>query len=111
MSGGNKFDSEKVKYSLIDPYFLEDLARVMGFGASKYGDYNWTKGIEVTRILNSLRRHTAAMEMGEDIDPESGVLHAAHVAANAMFLHYFLRNNPELDDRFYNRKKRGAADA
>jgi hypothetical protein len=38
------------------------------------------------RYTAALLRHLAAREQGEVCDPESGLLHAAHMACNAMFI-------------------------
>lgn len=98
---GQKFDEEKAMMHLLDPYWTEDVARVMTFGAKKYAAENWRAGIEFTRIISSLRRHLLEIEKGQDIDPETNLPHAAHLACNSMFLHYYGRAKRERDDRFY----------
>lgn len=87
---GNKHDAGKPRFDLIDPYFHEDVAIVLTDGAQEYGDYNWMK-IEKERYIAALERHLNAFKKGEMIDPKSGKPHMAHVACNAMFLHYFGR--------------------
>ena len=83
---GRKDDGEKPPMQLIDAAASLELARVLGFGAKKYAPDNWRSGIALTRILGAIKRHTAAIEMGEDRDPETGLLHAAHLMCEAMFL-------------------------
>lgn len=102
---GIKYDNQKPMFDLIDPYFLEDLAKVMTAGAQKYDRENWRLGLEVNRVLASLERHLIEIKKGVDIDSESGVSHLAHIAANAMFLHFYLRTRPDLDNRFYKQKR------
>ena len=93
-----KYDSGKPQFSLIDPKFMLEFAQVMTMGAEKYGADNW-KTIEnaIPRYKDALHRHLNAFERGEMDDPESGQSHLAHVAANAMFLHW-LAHNPQNDD-------------
>lgn len=88
MSEGKKFDTDKIQYDLIDQYALEDMAKVLTFGASKYGRYNW-KGVEECRYQAALMRHFESYRKGEKSDSESGVSHLAHVLVNAMFLYCF----------------------
>lgn len=91
-----KYDSGKPQFSLIDPKFMLEFAQVMTMGAEKYGAGNW-KTIEnaIPRYKDALHRHMNAFERGEMDDPESGQSHLIHVAANAMFLHWFALNPPK----------------
>lgn len=98
-TGGYKADTMKLRMELIDPIAMEGLAGVLTFGAQKYGDRNWEKGIEWTRIFGSIARHLNAMQKGEDYDPESGMPHCDHLLTNAMFLSRFFRTHKNLDDR------------
>ena len=100
MSGGMKFDQEKPRTDLLDPDALLGTAAVLGFGAKKYADNNWKKGIAYSRILGALLRHTFAIMRGEDTDAESGLPHVDHLACEAMFLQYMMRSRKDLDDRF-----------
>jgi len=102
---GTKFDSEKPMMVLIDPYFHEALASVMTMGAAKYDAFNWTQGIKINRLISSLDRHLLEVKKGIDLDSESGISHCAHIAANAMFLFWMIKNRPEMDDRFYKIKR------
>lgn len=88
-----KYDSGKPQFSLIDPKFMLEFAQVMTMGAEKYGADNW-KTIEnaIPRYKDALHRHMNAFEQGKMDDEESGLSHLAHIAANAMFLHWFALN-------------------
>ena len=89
---GMKFDQEKTRFDLIDPYFHKDLAQVLTFGAIKYKPNNWQHVKDAkTRYIAALERHTNAYKMGEITDQESGLPHMAHIACNSMFLHYLER--------------------
>lgn len=97
---GVKFDGDKPRMDLLDPTFTEGVARVLTFGARKYAADNWRGGIAYTRIISALHRHLAAIQKGEDLDPESGEPHIYHIGCNAQFLGWMMQNKPELDDRY-----------
>lgn len=97
---GMKHDSGKPRLTLVPPFFVEGMARVLEMGERRYGRANWKEGLAYSRILDAARRHLAAIEQGEDIDPDSGKQHAFHVACNMLFLSYFTKNGGgDLDDR------------
>lgn len=97
---GNKSDSKKPPITIIPREALEQEAQAFAFGAGKYGKYNFRKGIEYTRLLDAVMRHTLAFSDGEDKDPESGESHLAHARANLAMLLYMIKSHPELDDRY-----------
>lgn len=84
-AGGRKADAGKVQLSLLPFDALEIIARVMEFGALKYGRDNW-RNVEAVRYEDAMLRHFAAIQRGEFADPESGLPHAAHMACCAIFL-------------------------
>lgn len=104
---GEKFDQGKLRYDLIDGYALQELASIYTFGAQKYADNNWRKGLLYSRVFGALLRHVWAWWMGEDNDPETGLSHMAHAAWNCMTLASFSQPNvdryKEFDDRGENR--------
>ena len=102
-----KYDSGKPRYELTDPLAIEGLVRVLDFGAVKYGVDNWRSGFNYSRIISSLERHLAALKRGEDFDAESGLPHIDHVGANWMFLSFFMKTRPDLDDRWYKKENYG----
>jgi hypothetical protein len=87
MSKGKKYDNGKLRMDLIPPLVIESLAKVLTYGADKYGDSNW-KGVSVNRYVAALWRHVIAYGKGEDIDKESGLLHLEHALTNVAFLIY-----------------------
>lgn len=100
MSGeGTKFDGGKLRYDLLQKDAIRGLAEVLTFGASKYSDRNWEKGMQWSRIIASLKRHLSAIENGEDYDKESGLLHVNHLQCNAHFLSAYYNLYPQGDDR------------
>ena len=100
LKSATKYDGEKSRIDLVDPSFLEELGKVLGFGAKKYAEHNWRLGLKVSRIIAATYRHLGAINNGEDIDPESGLPHTGHLACCTMFLSWTLRNRPECDDRY-----------
>lgn len=97
---GIKHDNEKPMLALIPPRALEEEGHVWTFGAKKYGNWNWKKGLAYTRIISAMLRHTLALMRGEDIDSESGRHHAAHIRCCAgMLLEFHFTGRIELDDR------------
>jgi hypothetical protein len=96
---GTKHDSGKPMMDLLDPLAMEQLAKVLTFGAQKYAAHNWRKGIKQSRLIAALLRHTFAHMSGQNLDEESGLPHIAHAMCCCMFL-LGLANRQDLDDRF-----------
>jgi hypothetical protein len=95
-----KNDLNKAPMHLLDRSAMQAMAHSLGHGQGKYGPDNWRHGIEYTRLISAAMRHMFAIADGEDLDQESGELHAAHAMCNMMFLIWMMRNRPDLDDRF-----------
>lgn len=112
MSNGLRFDTGKTAHDLLPPHAMDVLAKVLTFGAKKYAPNNWMKGMAWSRIIGPLKRHLNAIERGEDYDPETGLLHSAHVMCNAAFLTEYYKIFPQGDDRatFVNTKQRVGID-
>jgi 5'(3')-deoxyribonucleotidase len=99
LNRGLRYNSGKLRYDLVHPWAQEKFVEVLSFGAAKYESRNWEKGMSWTNTVASLKRHLAAWEAGEDYDPESGLLHVAHMACNVHFLTAFYKLYPQGDDR------------
>lgn len=95
-----KNDGEKVRVELLPPLALEEIAKVLTFGAKKYEDHNWRKGFAWSRLIGAALRHLLAFMRGEDNDPETGLSHLAHLGCCVLFLldHQILKLG--LDDRY-----------
>ena len=104
--GGKKFDMGKPDLSLLPYEALEEVAKVLMFGANKYGKNQWRGGFDYTRLISAAMRHMHQLNNGEDVDAESGISHAAHVIANMMFLLWMIRNQKGKDDRWMPNSKR-----
>lgn len=87
MSDGKKYDNGKIRYDLIPPECLKELAKILTFGSEKYGANNWQNLENYNeRYYSALMRHIEAWRSGEMHDPESGELHLSHAMCNVMFL-------------------------
>lgn len=102
---GMRANKGKRVWSLVDFESLEEMVKVLEFGTTKYSAHNWKKGLPYTEIMDSLLRHTIAFLEGEDVDPESGLLHTGHILCNAMFLDYMVKHRKDLDNRFIDKNK------
>ena len=92
-----RYNTGKPRYSLIDYASLESLVRVLEFGESKYGRDNWKLSLSKESVLDSMIRHVAKLNDGEECDSESGLSHIGHILANGMFLEYYKRKDKKID--------------
>lgn len=111
---GLRFNNGKIRYDLLEPYAIEELAKVFTKGANKYEDNNWLRGMRWSKMRASLARHLAAWDKGEDFDFDpncegckaggcvnhTGLPHMAHAAWNALGLVSYMKHYPQGDDRF-----------
>ena len=95
-----KFDAGKPPLGLISRYALEEEAKVMAFGAQKYGRDNWRAGMDFSRLADAALRHVYAFVDGEDKDKETGLSHLAHARCCLAFLLEFEGKSIGTDDRF-----------
>jgi len=67
------------------PRAISAVAAVSAFGASKYAWKGW-EGVPdgFNRYSDAMVRHLAYEGQGEILDPDSGLLHAAHAAWNSL---------------------------
>ena len=87
-SKGRKFDGDKLEFGLLPPLALEEVVRVLTFGAKKYERGNWQKVPESKRrYFDAMERHIWAWKKGEKLDTESGIHHLAHAMCCLMFLY------------------------
>lgn len=97
-TGGQK-GLKPARYDLIPPEALDLLARLYGWGASKYADRNWEKGYPWGWSFAAMMRHAWAWARREDTDPESGLPHMAHCAWHCFVLMTFSVRGIGTDDR------------
>ncbi len=88
-AGAIKYDGGKSPiYRGAIAYFpkaISAVAAVSAFGASKYAWNGWQNVSDgYNRYSDALVRHLGYEAEGEDVDPDSGLLHASHAAWNAL---------------------------
>ena len=90
---GTKYDDGKPRLGEMVQDFaipLLEVAKAWEYGANKYKERNWRKIKDgKTRYTNALLRHLLAEEE-RLVDEESSILHAAHVAWNALARLWFI---------------------
>jgi hypothetical protein len=99
---GTKHDYGKPRMELLDPAFVEGVAKVLTFGAEKYDAHNWRKGLAPGRTMGAALRHIFAWLRGERYDNETGLHHLLHAGCEIMFSYWTDENKPALDDRYKN---------
>ena len=83
---GIKYDSKKPKMNLLPPKAIVEVAKVLTFGAQKYGPENWKELEDLqNRYLAGALRHIFAHMDGEQLDPETGLSHMAHALCCLLF--------------------------
>lgn len=117
-NSGIKYDTGKPRLELLPPSYWEvprslvsiDLASwyfyghdlpsvdydptpVLAYGANKYADHNWYRGLAWGRIVGAAHRHANEWRDGawrardlDELDAESGLPHGAHLACCLLFL-------------------------
>lgn len=98
---GKKFDQEKPDMSLLSPFALEEIAKVMTYGKQKYGANNWRSGLAFSRLIAAVMRHLNAYQKGELVDPETNLSHIAHASCGLMMLLEFEKTCPTLNDLYH----------
>ena len=86
-TGGRKFDGGKLQYGLLPVLALEQVVKVLTYGAEKYEPDNWRRVPDShRRYFDAAQRHIWDYKAGEMVDPESGVNHLAHAICCLMFM-------------------------
>lgn len=111
---GQKFDEGKVRIELVPPEAIFAIASILTFGASKYGERNWEKGMSWSRVFGALMRHMWCWWAGQgpvnqnfafgDTDAETGQSHLWHAGCCIMFLIAFEMRGSGTDDRLQGNK-------
>ena len=84
---GRKFDAGKLDYTLVPWAGVEEIVKVLEFGAQKYARDNWKLVANAEqRYLAAAFRHLVAFNKGEREDPETGLSHLAHAGCCLLFL-------------------------
>lgn len=78
---------DKLPVHLVPPELVREVATVLKNGAGKYGEFNWRFiPVNLSNYVAAIIRHSLCMLDGEMMDEESGLQHAAHIAATAAII-------------------------
>lgn len=96
----NDIADGKVRMDLLPWPELEEVAKVYTAGAKKYGANNWQNLPDgYQRYKAAMLRHLCELEKGNDVDEDTGCLHAAQVAWNALaMLHFKMQEYKQRED-------------
>lgn len=86
----NDFKDDKLRWDLLPMEEIEDIVRVYHAGAKKYGPNNWQNldnGFE--RYRAAAARHLMEYLKGERVDADTGCLHLAQYAWNAIAMLWY----------------------
>lgn len=105
-----KHDGGKIRLELIPPEALFAIGEILTFGAKKYEERNWEKGMPWSRVFGALMRHMWAWWGGDelttrnflfgDLDSETGRSHLWHAGCCIMFLIVYEERSIGEDDRY-----------
>lgn len=109
MTEGRKDDDGKVRMELLPPELLWAVADILTFGAKKYADRNWERGMAWSRPFGALMRHMWAWWAGKtpttrsflhgELDSETGRSHLWHAGCCIAFLIAYEERGVGTDDR------------
>ena len=86
MKKGRKYDGGKPQLYLLPPKSINEVGKVLTFGAEKYDPHNWRKVDDLqNRYSSAALRHIFAHIDGEDEDEETRLSHLAHAICCLMF--------------------------
>ena len=81
---GAKSSKLNVRYDLIPPNAMNEVAKVVALGCVKYGEWNWLN-LPVGDNINHALRHTVALNL-RHATQATQLDHAAHAACRALFV-------------------------
>lgn len=95
-----RYDAGKSRIDLIAPEMMFGIGQVLAYGAQKYAERNWEKGMSWGRVFASMMRHMWAFWRGEETDAETGFSHLWLAGCNMMFLIAYSERGVGRDDRW-----------
>lgn len=96
----DRYGDAKPPLHLVPSALTIYVSKVMQLGAKKYGAFNWrTKKVKRSVYVAAILRHLLALFDGQDVDPESGMPHEAHIGACVAILLDAKATGNLIDDR------------
>lgn len=96
---GIKYDDDKLPIQLIPPESIVAQAEILAFGARKYSERNWEKGMRWSRLFGAINRHLWTWWSGDCLDRETLLNHIKAVHTVSGFLVTYIERNIGIDDR------------
>lgn len=96
---GVKYDQQKIRWDLVPYDAVNEIAKVLTFGAAKYEARNWEKGMNWSRAFGALQRHLTRWFHGQDKDKETRLTHLANAGCCLFFLLSWELRKVGTDDR------------
>lgn len=96
---GIKHDQHKIRWDLVPYDAVNEIAKVLTFGASKYEARNWEKGMDWSRAFGALQRHLTRWFHGQDKDKETRLTHLSNAGCCLFFLLSWELRQVGKDDR------------
>lgn len=96
---GVKHDQHKIRWDLVPYDAVNEIAKVLTFGASKYEARNWEKGMDWSRAFGALQRHLTRWFHGQDKDKETRLTHLSNAGCCLFFLLSWELRQVGKDDR------------
>jgi len=95
---GVKYDVGKLRWDLLPFEIIQEVVKVLTYGAQKYEDDNWKKVKNARRrYFAACCRHIVDWWLGEEKDPETGCHHLAHAICDLIFLIWFDKQKEKKD--------------
>lgn len=85
-------DCDHLRFDLISPIAMKELAKTCDEGARKYGDFNWEKGIPANNLISHAIGHLYEFLSGDRSEP-----HLGHAMWNVMAAIHSVTLWPELN--------------
>ncbi len=84
---GKKYDNDKLRWSLLPLEALQDVVKVLEFGAKKDAPDNWKYVDQAEeRYWNAAMRHIIAYKLESPVDSETGLSHLAHAVCCLLYI-------------------------
>lgn len=98
-NSGVKHDQQKIRWDLVPYDAVNEIAKVLTFGAAKYEARNWERGMDWSRAFGALQRHLTRWFHGQDKDKETQLTHLANAGCCLFFLLAWELRGVGVDDR------------
>lgn len=99
LSSAVKHDTDKLPWHLTPWDALRAIVTVLAFGAKKYGDRNWEKGMSYSRLHRAAIGHLIDWWETKEPDEETGYSHLWHAGCCILFLIAYELRGVGTDDR------------